>query len=437
MQSIDYYVSPGGHLQGSIRVPGDKSISHRALILAAIAEGKSYISGFLQGEDTLATLHALQAMGIETDLHNGQLVITGSGLRGLRAPAGELDLGNSGTAARILSGVLAGQSFDSQITGDESLRQRPMQRIVEPLRRMQAVIESSESGTLPIRITGGQDLQGIEYPMPVASAQVKSCLLLAGLYASGRTCIQEPVATRDHTERLLQFFGCELQLHEHRVCLEGGQRLQGRDVHVPADLSSAAFFMVGASIAEGSDILLQEVGINPTRLAVIPILQSMGADISLQNRDSGSGEPVADIHVRSAHLRGVTIPQEQVAIAIDEFPAIMVAAACAEGTTVLHGAGELRHKESDRIESIAAGMRNLGIHVETFADGIAVTGGALRGGTVDSFGDHRIAMAFAMAGLRASVPLRISNCANVNTSFPGYVQLAAKAGLGIREGGPQ
>ncbi|HSR63175.1 MAG TPA: 3-phosphoshikimate 1-carboxyvinyltransferase [Gammaproteobacteria bacterium] len=434
--ATDYHVSPGGRLSGNIRVPGDKSISHRALMLGAIAKGRTTISDFLEGEDTLATLHAFREMGVKIDHVAGQkVVIHGVGLHGLRAPATILDLGNSGTSVRLLAGLLAGQSFDTELTGDPSLQKRPMRRITEPLQLMHASIQCSKAGTLPISIRGGQRLQGIHYNMSVASAQLKSCLLLAGLYANGETCVREPSPTRDHTERMLGQFGYAVKTGNQSVCLAGGGRLQGTDVHVPADISSAAFFIVGASIAEDSELLLERVGLNPTRDAVIGILQSMGADIRISNRHDVSGEPAGDIRVRSASLHGVEIPPEQVPYAIDEFPAIMIAAAAATGETRLSGAEELRVKESDRIAAITDGLQALGIDAEAQPGGLRVTGGPVFGGTVNSFGDHRVAMAFAMAGLVAREPVVIRDCANVDTSFPGFVTLARDAGLGIETGG--
>ena len=431
-QSTSYTLAPGGRLQGRIRVPGDKSISHRAIMLGALAEGVTRVSGFLMGADNLATLEAFRAMGVRIDgPRSGELSIHGVGMHGLRAPAAPLDLGNSGTAMRLLSGLLAAQRFDSVLQGDESLNGRPMRRVVEPLSRMGAQVEAQSGGTPPLHIRGGADLHGIDYPMPVASAQVKSCLLLAGLYAQGETCVSEPAPTRDHTERMLTGFGYPVQRDGARVCLRGGGRLTARDIDVPADISSAAFFLVGASIAAGSDLTLEHVGVNPTRTGVIHILREMGADIELLNQREVGGEPVADIRVRSAPLHGIRIPEAQVPLAIDEFPALFVAAACAEGETVLTGARELRVKESDRIQVMADGLQVLGIEARPTEDGMVIRGGRLGGGDVDSCGDHRIAMSFAVAALRAGAPIRIADCANVETSFPGFVELAAAAGLQI------
>lgn len=429
--SINFNVYPGGVLRGDIQVPGDKSISHRAIMLGAIANGITHINGFLQGEDTLATMAAIRTLGVAIEHKDTEVSIHGTGIYGLKAPALPLDLGNSGTSARLMAGLLAGQKFDAEIRGDASLMKRPMRRVTAPLQKMGADISCSEQGTLPIHIHGGRTLQGIDYHSPVASAQLKSCLLLAGLYAKGRTCVHEPVATRDHTERMLQYFGSNLEYNNNTVCITGGKELQAARINVPADISSAAFFMVGACIAEGSDITLLNTGINPTRNAVIQILQAMGADITLENRRDSSGEPVADICVRYSPLQGIDIPVELVPSAIDEFPVIMIAAACASGKTVLRGAEELRVKESDRINSISEGLRAIGIDVVTHDDGMEVTGGKITGGNVNSYTDHRIAMAFTMAGLRSEKPVKILDCANVNTSFPGFVDLANEAGLQV------
>jgi 3-phosphoshikimate 1-carboxyvinyltransferase len=374
----------------------------------------------------------LRALGVNIEgPQDGKLIIHGVGLQGLQAPQKPLYLGNSGTSMRLLAGLLAGQAFTSILTGDASLSRRPMRRVTEPLTRMGARIDTTASGTAPLHIYGGRTLQGIDYVMPVASAQVKSCLLLAGLYAQGRSCVSEPTPTRDHTERMLAGLGYPLERQGNRICLPGGGRLQARAIEIPADISSAAFFMVGASIAQEAEIILEHVGINPTRTGIITILQQMGADLTLCNEQQAGGEPVADIRVRPAPLRGIHIPAELVPLAIDEFPAIFIAAACAEGQTVLTGAEELRVKESDRIQVMADGLQALGIAAHPTADGMIIQGGTLSGGEVDSHGDHRIAMAFAMAALRAGGTIHIKDCTNVNTSFPGFVELASGAGLNI------
>ena len=433
MTDLTFTVEPGGALRGRLRVPGDKSISPRAIMLGALAEGMTAVTGFLEGEDCLATLQAFRAMGVRIDgPDQGRVTIHGVGLHGLRPPAGTLDMGNSGTSMRLMSGLLAGQAFDTVLSGDASLNRRPMRRVTEPLALMGARIEATESGTAPLRIHGGQRLTGIDYSLPVASAQVKSCLLLAGLYAEGITRVIEPAPTRDHTERMLEGFGYSLAREGDRtVAIPGGGTLLGTAIDVPADISSAAFFLVGASIGPGSELLLEHVGINPTRTGVIDILRLMGADIEVLNPRLAGGEPVADLRVRHAPLHGIQIPEDLVPLAIDEFPALFIAAACAEGITVLTGAEELRVKESDRIQVMADGLTALGIAAGPTTDGIVIRGGAPSGGTVDSHGDHRIAMSFAMAALRSCDSLSIRDCANVNTSFPDFVALARAAGLNL------
>jgi len=430
--SVTYHIQPGGVLKGRIRVPGDKSISHRSIMLASIAEGVTRINGFLEGEDAIATMNAFRALGVRVDgPGRGDVTVHGVGLHGLKQPAATLDCGNAGTAMRLLAGLLAGQRFDSELTGDESLRRRPMKRVADPLNRMGARIETAEGGRPPLRVRGGRKLTGIDYAMPMASAQVKSALLLAGLYAEGRTCVTEPAPTRDHTERMLEAFGCAVEKKGRTVCVRGGPRLHATTIEVPADISSAAFFLVGAAMVPGSDLTLEHVGMNPTRTGVIEILRLMGADLELRNERLAGGEPVADIRVRGAALRGAEIPPELVPLAIDEFPALFVAAANANGTTVVTGAEELRVKESDRIQVMADGLQALGAHAEPTRDGMRVTGGPYHGGQVSSHDDHRVAMAFAMAGLRASGAVTIKDCANVATSFPDFVGLAASAGLRI------
>ena len=429
---IVFTLSPGGCLIGRVRVPGDKSISHRSIMLGALAESVTEVSGFLEGEDSLATLNAFRAMGVSiTGPDQGCVSVRGVGLHGLRAPTGPLYLGNSGTSMRLLAGLLAGQPFDTVLTGDASLSRRPMQRVTTPLATMGAVIEASAQGTAPLTVRGGRRLHGIDYTLPVASAQVKSCLLLAGLYAQGRTCVTEPAPTRDHTERMLTGFGYPVERLGATACVTGGGRLVATRIDVPADISSAAFFLVGASIAPGSDLLLEHVGINPTRTGVIDILRLMGASIEVLNAREIGGEPVADLRVRHAPLHGIEIPEHLVPLAIDEFPALFIAAACAGGTTVLTGAEELRVKESDRIQVMVDGLAALGVDAQPTPDGIVIQGGPMSGGHIDSRGDHRIAMAFAMAALRAAAPIRIDDCANVNTSFPGFVNLAGGVGLSI------
>ncbi|SDA59918.1 3-phosphoshikimate 1-carboxyvinyltransferase [Pseudomonas sp. NFPP33] len=434
MHSTDliFLAKPGSSLAGRIRVPGDKSISHRSIMLGSLAEGTTEVEGFLEGEDALATLQAFRDMGVVIEgPHHGRVTIHGVGLHGLKAPAGPLYMGNSGTSMRLLSGLLAAQPFDTTLTGDASLSKRPMNRVAKPLREMGAVIETGPEGRPPLTIKGGQRLTGMAYDMPMASAQVKSCLLLAGLYAAGNTSVTEPAPTRDHTERMLRGFGYPVSVEGSTACVESGHKLSATRIEVPADISSAAFFLVAASIAEGSELVLEHVGINPTRTGVIDILKLMGGDIILENQREVGGEPVADIRVRAAKLKGIDIPEDLVPLAIDEFPVLFVAAACAEGRTVLRGAEELRVKESDRIQVMADGLIALGVKAEPTPDGIIIEGGAIGGGEVWAHGDHRIAMSFSVASLRASAPIRIHDCANVATSFPNFLALAAEVGINV------
>ncbi len=427
-----FICSPGEKISGNIRVPGDKSISHRSIILSSIAQGVSHISGFLQGEDSLNTIKAFQQMGVIIEREHDRVRVSGVGLQGLRPPSADLDMGNSGTAMRLMLGLLAGQSFASRMIGDRSLSSRPMLRVIDPLRTMGASIESADGGRAPLQVYASQGLRAISYDMPVASAQIKSCLLLAGLYAAGETRVHEPAPTRDHSERMLRAFGCEVISDGSEIRMHGGQALSACDVEVPADISSAAFFMVAATIAQGSDITLQHVGVNPTRTGVIDILNLMGARLELLNRREIGGEPVADIRVQSAQLTAIDIPRELVPLAIDEFPVLFIAAACARGSTRLSGAEELRVKESDRIQVMADGLTELGITTRVQLDGIVIEGGRIGGGTVDSHGDHRTAMAFSVASLRAQGDIHINDSDNVKTSFPGFVELASTAGLRIR-----
>lgn len=435
---LTYVVQPGGKLSGSLRVPGDKSISHRAVMFGSLADGVSEVTGFLTGEDCLCTMKAFQAMGVQIEqLGPTHLRVHGVGLHGLKAPAKPLDLGNSGTSMRLMSGLMAAQSFETTLIGDSSLSKRPMRRIVDPLRSMGAAIATTDKGTSPLVISKAPaGLKAIRYDSPVASAQVKSGILLAGLYADGKTEVREPEASRDHTERMLRGFGVEVEATPGYAAVRGGQRLKATNIEVPADISSATFPMVAAAIVPGSDLLLTAVGINPTRTGIIDILRKMGTSIELTNERMFGGEPVADIRVRGGELKGVAIGGDLVASAIDEFPAVFVAAACASGTTVVTDAEELRVKESDRIAAMCDGLTALGVSAIAQPDGAIITGGAIAGGTVDSKGDHRIAMSFAIAALRANAAITILDCANVNTSFPGFVGLMSGAGLNIREQQP-
>jgi len=437
---LRYRVTSGGGVTGRIRVPGDKSISHRSIMLGALAEGITEVKGFLEGEDSLATLQAFREMGVAIEgPHQGRVTVHGVGMHGLKAPSGPLYVGNAGTAMRLFAGLLAGQAFDTELTGDASLTKRPMGRVADPLRLMGAEIDTAEGGRPPLRIHGGKPLKGITYDMPMASAQVKSCLLLAGLYAEGETRVREPAPTRDHTERMLAGFGYDVHREGDTCWLSGGGKLTAAPIDVPSDISSATFFLVAAAITPGSDLVLEHVGINPTRIGVINILQLMGADLRLTNEHEVGGEPVADLHIRYAPLKGIDIPVEQVPLAIDEFPALFIAAANAEGVTRLRGAEELRVKESDRLQAMADGLATLGVEHTLLPDGIDIVGGGnpeganYGGGRIDSLGDHRIAMSFAIAALRAGGEIVIDDCANVATSFPGFIDLARRVGLSLDE----
>jgi len=428
-------VAPGGAVTGTFSVPGDKSISHRALMLGALAEGRTRISGFLAGADCLATARALAGLGVcierpsDTEVH-----VEGRGRGGLAPSSAPLDLGNAGTAMRLMMGVLAPQSFDSTLIGDASLMRRPMERVAEPLRQMGARIDTQQ-GRPPVRIHGTPQLRGITYKLPVASAQVKSALLLAGLSASGRTELTEPAPSRDHTERMLRAFGVQVPQERGVVSLEGGQSLRGTSLAVPGDFSSAAFFLVAGVLAAVDGLRLTNIGVNPTRTGLLELLQLMGADLRVLPHSGTIGhdvEPVADIEVRAGALRGITVPAALVPLAIDELPVFFIAAAAASGETLVRAAGELRVKESDRLAAMAAGLGVLGIEHELLPDGIRIRGRPeFSGGVIDSLGDHRIAMAFAIAALRARAPIEIEDVANVATSFPGFEECARRAGLGL------
>lgn len=425
---------PGLPLHGTVRVPGDKSISHRALLLAALAQGDSHVTGFLEGEDTRATAAVLARLGVRIDTPApGERLIHGVGLHGLRGAEQALDCGNAGTGMRLLAGLLAGQAFDSTLTGDASLSTRPMRRVIEPLMRMGARIDS-RTGLPPLHVHGGQTLHGVQHATPVASAQVKSALLLAGLYADGTTQVVEPNPTRDYTERMLAAFGWPIQFAPGRASLAGGHALHAADVAVPADFSSAAFFIVAASIVPGSELRLPAVGLNPRRTGLLQALQLMGADITVENLQDNHGEPTGDVVVRHAPLHGIELPPGLVPDMIDELPVLFVAASVAEGRTIISGAAELRVKESDRIATMATGLRALGTSMAETPDGAIIDGGRLGGGRVTSHLDHRVAMSFAVAGLVAQAPVRIDDCATVATSFPGFRDIANHCGFDVREG---
>jgi 3-phosphoshikimate 1-carboxyvinyltransferase len=416
-----------------VTVPGDKSISHRALMLGALAEGETHISGFLDGEDCLATARALGALGVHIERPTRtEARVRGVGGGGLTAASGALDMGNAGTAMRLMMGLLAPQEFDSTLVGDESLMRRPMERVATPLQMMGARIRT-HSGRPPVEIQGTPQLRAIHYRLPVASAQVKSALLLAGLSAAGRTRLIEPAPSRDHTERMLGAFGVELLREGGAIAMEGGQTLRATNLRVPADFSSAAFFLVAGCLAAERPLLLTDIGVNPTRTGLLELLLRMGADIRVHARGAGDepgAEPVADLEVRRSTLRGITVPEALVPLSIDELPVLFVAAACASGDTLVRGAHELRVKESDRLAAMAAGLSQLGVEHQLLPDGLWIRGAeSLAGGAIDSRGDHRIAMAFAVAALRARAPIEIADVANVATSFPGFVETARGAGM--------
>ena len=443
-----WIASAGQPLRGEISVPGDKSVSHRAVMFGALAEGSTRVTGFLEGEDTRATAAILQRLGVRMEAPSaGERLIHGVGLHGLQAADGPLDCGNAGTGMRLLAGLLSGQGFDSVLVGDASLSKRPMRRVIDPLAAMGARIDS-DAGLPPLRIHAKNILQGIDYKCPVASAQVKSSLLLAGLYARGPTTVREPHPTRDYTERMLAAFGADIDFSPGLATLRPGRPLKATSVDVPADFSSAAFFLVAASVIPGSHLRLKRVGINPRRTGLLDALRLMGADIAVHPLGEQGGEPVADLEVRAARLHGAAIPEALVPDMIDEFPALFTAAALAEGTTVVSGAAELRVKESDRIAVMAAGLKALGATIEETPDGAIITGsgftanaasipadarlGRLHGGRADSRGDHRIAMSLAIAAQCSSGEVRIDDIANVATSFPGFDTLARGVGFGLR-----
>ncbi len=429
-----FIAKPVTTLSGELKVPGDKSISHRSIMLGSLSRGITKVSGFLEGEDALSTLKAFQAMGVKIERDGNNVTIYGVGVNGLKAPKHPLDLGNSGTSVRLMLGILAAQAFDCELAGDKSLSKRPMGRVIDPLTKMGARIESN-NGKLPLKIIGGQSLTAIHYDLPVASAQVKSCILLAGLYAQGDTCVTEPAPTRDHTERMLKGLDYEVHVDDNQICLTGGGKLEATKIQVPSDISSAAFFMVAACIAPQADITLLGVNVNPTRTGVIDILKLMGARLECLNQREIGGELLADIRIQSSELSGIHIPESLVPLAIDEFPAVFIAASCAQGETMLTGAKELRVKESDRIQVMADGLSMLGIENEVLDEGIKIQGGQFKKPTavIESHHDHRISMSFAVASLRCDYPIEINGVDNVKTSFPNFVALANLIGLNIVE----
>ncbi|WP_281557244.1 3-phosphoshikimate 1-carboxyvinyltransferase [Thalassomonas sp. RHCl1] len=436
--SLSFIATPANVVNGEITVPGDKSVSHRSIMFGALAEGTTHISGFLPGQDCLATMNSFKAMGIEIEGPDAEQNVTvyGKGLHGLTAPEQPLDIGNSGTSIRLLSGILAGQRFGTSMAGDSSLNKRPMGRVITPLKQMGANIDAASDGTPPVVTQAlGQDqqLNAIHYDLPMASAQVKSCVLLAGMYANGTTSVTEPGITRDHTERMLTAFGYPVTVEGNKISIEGGHKLKACDIQVPGDISSATFFMVAGLIAKEGQITIKNVGMNPTRIGAINILKQMNGDLSVMNERMAGGEPVADILVKASNLQGIDINESDVPLAIDEFPAIFIAAACASGTTRLRGAEELRVKESDRIQAMADGLTILDINCTVYDDGIDIIGGQITSGTVDSQDDHRIAMSFAISSLRATGAVTILDCDNVATSFPNFVTLANQVGLSLNQ----
>jgi len=429
-----FVATPSHSLKGIVSVPGDKSISHRSIMMSSIANGVSNIKGFLEGEDSLATLRSFKQMGVNIEHSGSNVRIQGVGMYGLMAPDKPLDLGNSGTSIRLMAGLLSAQSFDSKLCGDESLSLRPMGRVIDPLIQMGAKIQGLHSKP-PLTISGNQLLKSITYELPVASAQIKSCLLLAGLYAEGQTCIIENTTTRDHTERMLRGFGYPVNTSGNLISLYGGGELKACDIVIPSDISSAAFFMVAASIAKDADITLKAVNINPTRTGIIDILVSMGGDITLSNEVELAGEKIADIRVRSAELKGIVIPKELIPLAIDEFPALFIAASCAIGETLLTDAKELRVKESDRIQVMADGLKILGIKTEVYEDGIRIEGGKFTkpNSSIKSHNDHRISMSFAIASAACNFDIDVEGIENVKTSFPNFAEIANSVGMNIHE----
>lgn len=411
-------VAPGGALRGAVRVPGDKSISHRAVLLGAIARGRTRVDGFLRAEDCLATLRCVRALGVDVEDDGERLVVHGGALR---EPATALDVGNSGTTIRLLTGILAGQPFPSTLTGDASIRRRPMDRIAEPLRRMGARISGRDGGRLaPLTVEGG-GLRAIAYTTPVASAQVKSAILLAALFADGETAVTEPSLSRDHTERMLSGFGVAVARDGLTVRLRGPAQPAAAPVTVPGDISSAAFFLTAAAIVPGSAVTVRGVGLNPTRTGLLDVLRAMGAAVEIANRRDEAGEPAGDVTVRAAALHGTAIGGALIPRLIDELPVLAVAASVADGETVIRDAAELRVKESDRIAALARELGGIGARIEAQPDGLAIRGvPKLRGGRAASGGDHRVAMALAVAGLRAEAPVTVDDTDCIRTSFPGF-----------------
>jgi 3-phosphoshikimate 1-carboxyvinyltransferase len=417
-------------ISGEIAVPGDKSISHRAVMLGSIAQGTTSVHGLLHGEDNIATINAFREMGVEIKDDGETVLIKGKGLHGLAEPSDVIDCGNSGTSMRLITGLLAGQKFFSVLTGDQYLRKRPMKRILDPLGKMGAGIYGRSGGNLaPLAIVGG-NLRGIIYESPISSAQVKSAVLFAGLYASGETTVVEPYLSRDHSERMLRYFGADIEILDQGVKVSGQRELRGSDVYVPGDISSAAFFIVAALLVPGSELLIRNVGVNPARTGILDILTAMGASLELMDKRELSGEPVADLLVKHSSLKGIEIGGDLVPRAIDEFPVICVAASLAEGITIIKNARELRVKETDRITAMACNLRKAGVNVTEEEDGMVIEGaGKLRSCNAESFGDHRIAMSMLVAGLTTEEGIRVDNVECIATSFPNFTELLDKVSM--------
>ena len=420
-------IKPAKKLSGEISVQGDKSISHRAVILGSIAEGTTRVTNFLPSEDCIRTIKAFEAMGINIEMNRNTLIINGKGLNGLTEPNDVMDMGNSGTSARLLCGLLSGQPFFSVMTGDSSLRRRPMKRVADPLRMMGATIWGRGGGDFLPMCIKGSEIKGITYKLPVASAQVKSAILFAGLYAKGITSVEEITTSRDHTERMMVYFGINLMRKGSILIVEGGEKPSAKEVEVPGDISAAAFFMVGASLIEGSEVVIKDVGINPTRTGIIDILRKMGASIEISNQREMGAEPAGDIRIKSALLKGIEIKGDVIPRCVDELPVICIAAAVAEGETVIKDASELRVKESDRIAVMAECLSRIGVEVETYPDGMRIKGGmGLKGTVCNSHGDHRIAMSMAIAGLITEGEMTIEDTECINTSFPEFEETLRK-----------
>lgn len=437
---MDFRVKAGSKLTGEVQLPGDKSISHRSIMCAALAEGTSVINGFLNGEDCLATLDAFSKMGVSIDRTDNKVVVQGVGLRGLKKPDSDLYLGNSGTSMRLMSGILAGQNFSTVLTGDHSLSARPMERVVTPLNLMGSNISTNLEGKPPIRIESSSGLNSLSYELPIASAQIKSCLMFAGLYANGPVTVTEHLRTRNHTELMFQEFGIEVEVNEsskaRKITVIPPKSFLATDINVPADFSSASFFILAALITPESELLIKNVGINKTRIGFLHALRHMGANIELQN-EINSLEPTADILVKTSDLKGISLNTALVANMIDEMPAFFIAAALAEGITKIKDVKELRAKESDRLQAMSEALESFGVKFHLNGDGIVINGlgkdGVFKASKISSHGDHRIAMASSIASLRAEGETTIIDCHNVNTSFPNFIDVCREVGINIAE----